>query len=86
MLRVLTVILTLAAALPAAADSPTWTVQKRSRVRLSDGSFALQIKPEVWQPRETALIVCDMWDSHHCLNAVRRCMEMAPRMNEVLAP
>jgi nicotinamidase-related amidase len=85
MLRVLTVILTLAAALPAAADSPTWTVQKRSRVRLSDGSFALQIKPEVWQPRETALIVCDMWDSHHCLNAVRRCVEMAPRMNEVLA-
>ena len=25
-----------------------------------------------------------MWDSHHCLNAVRRCVEIAPRMNEVL--
>ena len=25
-----------------------------------------------------------MWDSHHCLNAVRRAVEMAPRMNEVL--
>ena len=25
-----------------------------------------------------------MWDSHHCLNAVRRVVEMAPRMNDVL--
>jgi nicotinamidase-related amidase/type 1 glutamine amidotransferase len=25
-----------------------------------------------------------MWDSHHCLNAVRRVVEMAPRMNAVL--
>jgi type 1 glutamine amidotransferase/nicotinamidase-related amidase len=25
-----------------------------------------------------------MWDAHHCLNAVRRGTEMAPRMNEVL--
>src|SRR5262249_46331828 len=29
-------------------------------------------------------IVCDMWDLHHCLNAVRRETEMAPRMDRVL--
>jgi lysophospholipase L1-like esterase/nicotinamidase-related amidase len=39
---------------------------------------------ESWNPRETAIIVCDMWDLHHCRNAVKRESEMAPRMNEVL--
>ena len=31
-----------------------------------------------WNPKQTAIIVCDMWDAHHCLNAVRRVEEMAP--------
>src|SRR5438874_9457409 len=59
------------------------TVHKRSRVE-SGNSFAVKEMSETWQPGQTAIIVCDMWDSHHCLNAVRRCVEIAPRMNEVL--
>ena len=43
-----------------------------------------QRKPETWSPAETAVIVCDMWDAHHCLNAVRRVGELAPRMNAFL--
>lgn len=39
---------------------------------------------ESWLPSRTAIIVCDMWDLHHCKNAVTREVEMAPRMNEVL--
>src|SRR4051812_43667283 len=39
---------------------------------------------EKWLPSKTAIIVCDMWDLHHCRNAVVREGEMAPRMNEVL--
>ncbi len=39
---------------------------------------------EQWMPQHTAIIVCDMWDLHHCKNAVTREGEMAPRMNEVL--
>ena len=39
---------------------------------------------ESWMPSRTAIIVCDMWDLHHCRNAVIREGEMAPRMNEVL--
>src|SRR6478609_5600215 len=31
-----------------------------------------------------AVVVCDMWDTTHCLTAARRVDEMAPRMNEVL--
>ena len=37
-----------------------------------------------WSPKQTAIIVCDMWDTHHCYNAVQRVEEIAPRMNEVL--
>jgi len=66
-----------------AADGEKITVHKRSRV--ADGAgFAVKEVAESWQPGQTAIIVCDMWDSHHCLNAVRRAVEMAPRMNAVL--
>jgi nicotinamidase-related amidase/type 1 glutamine amidotransferase len=37
-----------------------------------------------WAPKRTAAIVCDMWDLHHCLNAVRRETDMAPRMDALL--
>ncbi len=37
-----------------------------------------------WQPARTAVIVCDVWDRHHCLNAVRRMTEFLPRMNQLL--
>ena len=40
--------------------------------------------PVTWKPQQTAAIVCDMWDLHHCLNATLRGGEMAPRMNRVL--
>lgn len=48
------------------------------------GKFAEVCRVEPWRPSQTAVIVCDMWDAHHCLNAVRRVEEMAPRMNQVL--
>lgn len=37
-----------------------------------------------WDPNRTAVIVCDVWDYHHCINAVRRIEEMLPRMDDVL--
>jgi nicotinamidase-related amidase len=66
---------------PAHADI---TVHKRSLVE-NAGAWSPKEAAETWQPGQTAIIVCDVWDSHHCLNAVRRCVEMAPRMNAVLA-
>lgn len=33
----------------------------------------------------TAVIICDMWDAHHCMTAARRVAEMAPRMNTVVS-
>ncbi len=37
-----------------------------------------------WEPKETAVVVCDMWNQHWCKGATRRVGEMAPRMNEVI--
>ncbi|MBI1247820.1 isochorismatase family protein [bacterium] len=57
----------------------------RSQEQLHDGGrYHAQWHQESWKPAETAIIVCDMWDAHHCLNAVKRGAELTPRMNEVL--
>ena len=59
----------------------------RNRTETSPGSgrYHILTREEKWQPGETAIIVCDVWDSHHCLNAVRRLEEFAPRLDRCLA-
>lgn len=56
----------------------------RTRSKSEDGRLVLSHDAQQWDARKTAVIVCDMWDLHHCLNAVRRVGELAPRMNEFL--
>ena len=56
----------------------------RLRVEYRDGQFRLFETPASWEPSQTAIIVCDMWDLHHCFNAVKRGTEMAPTMDRVL--
>jgi nicotinamidase-related amidase len=48
------------------------------------GRFEVREKIQQWIPRKTAIIICDMWDLHHCKRAVDRVKEMAPRMNDVV--
>jgi nicotinamidase-related amidase len=31
-----------------------------------------------------AVVICDMWDAHHCVSAASRVAEMAPRVNETV--
>ncbi|MCA9057630.1 MAG: isochorismatase family protein, partial [Planctomycetaceae bacterium] len=50
----------------------------------ASGRFHRLVRDEVWQPEQTAIIVCDVWDYHHCLNAVRRVEQFAPRLAAVL--
>lgn len=52
------------------------------QTRANDGTATT--RRETWDPKSMAVIVCDMWDLHHCLNAVRREKEMAPRVNDFL--
>ena len=69
-----------------AAEGQALKLQLRSRTETAkdSGRFHIVTRTESWDANQTAIIVCDMWDYHHCLNAVRRGTEMAPRMNEVL--
>jgi nicotinamidase-related amidase len=43
------------------------------------------MRRQEWDAARTAVIICDMWDAHHCVAAARRVAEMAPRMNAVAA-
>ena len=58
----------------------------RSRQLLGTNSSEVKVveKTVEWDPTHTAVVVCDMWDQHHCPDATERVAEMAPRMNEVL--
>src|SRR5688500_13314937 len=69
---------------PAVSANDAITVHKRSRVE-QGGAWVVREAVEQWDAKQTAVIVCDMWDAHHCLNAVRRVEEVAPRMDRVLA-
>ncbi|HUS35676.1 MAG TPA: PVC-type heme-binding CxxCH protein [Verrucomicrobiae bacterium] len=37
-----------------------------------------------WDPKKTAIVICDMWNEHWCKGATERVGEIAPRMNEVV--
>ena len=41
-------------------------------------------KAAAWQPRKTALFLCDMWDDHWCKSAAGRVEEMAGPLNDVV--
>jgi nicotinamidase-related amidase len=43
-----------------------------------------RMREVTWPANEAAIIVCDVWDYHHCLNAVRRLEEFSPRLDAVL--
>lgn len=84
-------VLLLAVPLLRADDPPTKAdtvlrLKARSRVPAAKAPTKFDVieKSLVWNPKQTAIIVCDMWDSHHSINAVRRVEELVPRMNQVL--
>lgn len=54
-------------------------------LRSQDEAGKEHTESQRWKSAETAVIVCDVWDYHHCLNAVRRVEEFAPRLDRVLA-
>ena len=60
----------------------TRTVTLRSR---STTGAPITVVRHDWDPAQTALVVCDMWNTTQCVSAARRVVEMAPRLNEVVA-
>ena len=74
----------------ALAASPAWSADFQLNLRRvveappGTGKIRREYERAQWNPSETAVIICDTWDLHHCLNAVRREKEMAPRADEFL--
>jgi nicotinamidase-related amidase len=61
------------------ADPLQLTLQSRPK----EGNGVVE-KPAAWEPKKTAIIVCDMWDDHWCKSAARRVTELAGPMNDML--
>ena len=51
----------------------------------TNGECRPVFKDETWKASETAVLICDMWNDHHCKGAARRVKEMAPRANEFVS-
>lgn len=73
------------AAEPASANSLNLIVRDRIASPANPNLFEVRERKQTWEPKKTAIIICDMWDLHHCKRAVDRVQEMAPRMNEVVS-
>jgi nicotinamidase-related amidase len=63
------------------SDSPL-RLNLRSFQPIANGT-ATETKAD-WNPKKTAIIVCDMWDDHWCKSAAKRVVELAGPMNEML--
>lgn len=86
LLILLLVGLCLNACLRSSAIADDWKFELRYIVEKPEGQIRIEqrMRAETWPASETALIVCDVWDYHHCRNAVRRLEEFAPRLDAVL--
>ncbi|MEZ6131570.1 MAG: SMP-30/gluconolactonase/LRE family protein [Planctomycetaceae bacterium] len=67
-----------------AAEPLSLTLRYQQETAFNSGRFHRLMRSEDWNPEETAIVVCDVWDYHHSINAVKRLEEFAPRLNDVL--
>jgi nicotinamidase-related amidase/type 1 glutamine amidotransferase len=68
----------------ARADDLTMTARHRVPNPADASGFEVRDKTLKWNPKQTAIVICDMWDKHWCDGATKRVGEMAPRMNAVV--
>src|SRR5262245_33009448 len=70
---------------PAAADEKApLRMTLRSQVKGEDGRFKVAEKKVEWEPKKSALIICDMWDDHWCRSASRPVRERAGPLNRMV--
>ena len=70
----------------ATAQGADKLVVETRRQQKAEGSNEFQevVRKAEWNPRHTAIIVCDMWNDHTCQGAAARVAEMAPAVNRTL--
>ncbi len=78
-----TLALLLTAHFACAAEPLSLSLRYQAPVIEGDSAYHILHRDESWQPENTALIICDMWDAHHCVNAVRRVGQLAPRIESL---
>ncbi len=66
------------------SESLTFTTRHRAESTKDSGDWQAIEEPAQWNAKQTAIVICDMWNKHTCEGATRRVAEMAPRMNEVV--
>lgn len=77
--------LLLSATYCSAQEKGSLVLHTRAQIRAAAADqFKVAEKEVRWDPKKTAIVVCDMWNEHWCRGATRRVAEMAPRMNEVI--
>jgi nicotinamidase-related amidase len=66
-----------------AVAQQTLRITKQQRITDGDNRRIVQTV-EQWNPEETAIVICDMWDKHWCPQHTQRVAELAPAMDRVL--
>ncbi len=63
------------------------TIALRARSRSEDPPGNVRVSERVlrWEVAQTAIIICDMWDTHTCSLSAQRVAGMAARMNQVIS-
>jgi len=61
------------------------TLRARARSEESPGRVRVSERVLRWDVAQTAIIICDMWDTHTCNLSAQRVAAMAPRMNQVIS-
>ena len=79
LLRHFALLLMMTSSLPADAAALSLTLRSRPK----DQNKVIENKV-AWEPKQTALIICDMWDDHWCQSAAHRVGELAGPLNEVV--
>ncbi len=76
---------------PGAPNRPkvpgTLSLRARRRADQPPGSGKVRVSERAlrWEVAQTAIIICDMWDTHTCSLSAQRVAAMAPRMNQVVS-
>jgi nicotinamidase-related amidase len=66
------------------ANPLSLTLHWQEKSQTDSGQYEPAERDETWHSGETAVIVCDMWDAHHCYRAVLREQQMVTRMEALL--
>jgi len=61
------------------------SLQKIIPSDLDSGAYIRVNEIQEWNPKETAIIICDMWNEHWCKSATERVAELAPFVNNVVS-